>query len=121
MILVVDNDSSFLELASKTLNRDRQVLLASNAEQAFELAKQVGLSVVLIDLDMKGKAGLLLIQQLRETLPDLAIIAISTTLNNSTLLEEAQKLGIAEILQKPITPEWKPVVERVRATVRRAG
>ena len=114
MILVVDDDFSLLELASNILNRDRQVFLATDAKQAFELAKRLGFSVVLIDLDLKGKAGLLLIQQLRESFPDLAIIAISGTLSGHEL-ETARSLGIVDVLQKPVTRDWKPVVERVRA------
>jgi len=64
MILVVDQDISFLELASKILNRDRQVFLAFDAKQAFQLAQHLGFSVALIDLDLKGKDGHSLIQQL---------------------------------------------------------
>ena len=115
MILVVDDDLSFLELASKILNRDRQVFLAFDARQAFQLAKHLGFSVVLVDLDLKGKDGLLLIQRLREHFPELPIIAISGVLSEQTL-EQAKELGVVEVLHKPITPEWKPVVERVRAT-----
>lgn len=35
MILVVDHDPEVLEKAREFLNRDRQVFLASTAEQAF--------------------------------------------------------------------------------------
>ena len=115
MILVVDNDVSFLELASKILNRDRQVFLAFDAQQAFQLAEHLGFSVALIDLDLKGKNGLSLIQKLRESFPDLPIIAISSVLSGREL-EDAMELGVVEVLHKPITPDWKPVVERIRAT-----
>jgi len=114
MILVVDDDFSFLELASKLLNRDRQVFLATDAKQAFELAKHLGFSVALVDLDLKGKEGLSLIQRLRESFPEISIIAINTTLTGGEL-DAARKLGVAEVLQKPITPAWKPLVERLRA------
>jgi two-component system response regulator PilR (NtrC family) len=114
MILVVDDDVSFLELASKILNRDRQVFLAFDAKQAFQLAEHLGFSVALVDLDLKGKDGLSLIQRLRENFPDLAIIAISSVLSGHEL-ERARELGVIEVLHKPITPEWKPVVERIRA------
>jgi CheY-like chemotaxis protein len=114
MILVVDDDLSFLELASKILNRDRQVFLASDPQQAFQLAEHLGFSVALVDLDLKGKDGLSLIQQLTETFPDLPIIAISSVLSGREL-EDAKELGAVEILHKPITPDWKSVVERVRA------
>ena len=114
MILVVDDDVSFLELASKILNRTRQVFLAVDAQQAFHLAKDLGFSVALVDLDLKGKDGLSLIRSLRENFPDLPIIAISTVLSEREL-QKAKELGAVEVLHKPITPDWKPVVERVRA------
>src|SRR5579859_6228236 len=99
MILVVDDDLSFLELVSKTLNRDRQVFLASDPRQAFELAERLGFSVALVDLDLKGKSGLSLIQKLRENLPDLPIIAISSVLSGPEL-EDAKELGVVEVLHK---------------------
>jgi len=118
MILVVDDDVSFLELASNILNKDRQVFLAFDPQQAFQLAKHVGFSVALVDLDLKGKDGLSLIQKLRQTFPDLPIIAISSVLSGREL-DDARELGAVEVLHKPITPDWKPVVERIRATRRR--
>ena len=118
MILVADNDISFLELASKILNRDRQVFLAFDAQQAFQLAKNLGFSVALVDLDLKGSDGLSLIQKLRENFPELPIIAISSVLTG-TELDDAKELGVVDVLQKPITPDWKPIVERIRASRRR--
>ena len=113
MILVVDGDISFLELASKILNRDRQVFLAFNPQQAFQLAKNLGFSVALVDLDLKGKNGLSLIQSLRENFPELPVIAVSSMLSDS-MVEDAKELGVVDVLQKPITPGWKPVVEQAR-------
>jgi CheY-like chemotaxis protein len=118
MILVADNDISFLELASKILNRDRQVFLAFDAQQAFQLAKNLGFSVALVDLDLKGSDGLSLIPKLRENFPELPIIAISSVLTG-TELDDAKELGVVDVLQKPITPDWKPIVERIRASRRR--
>lgn len=40
MILVVEDDVSFLEQAQEILNRTRQVFLASDAERAVELARR---------------------------------------------------------------------------------
>jgi DNA-binding response OmpR family regulator len=114
MILVADDDASFLELAGNILNRDRQVFLALDAQQAFRLAQQLGFSVALIDLNLKGSDGLSLIQKLRESFPGLPIIAISSVLSGQEL-EHAIELGVVEVLHKPITPDWKPIVERIRA------
>jgi two-component system response regulator (stage 0 sporulation protein F) len=118
MILVVDDDVSFLELASKILNRDRQVFLAFDPKQALQLAEHLGFSVVLVDLDLKGKEGLALIQKLREKFPELPIIAISSVIGGQEL-QAAKRLGVTEVLHKPISADWKPVVERVRESKKR--
>ena len=113
MILVVDHDPEALEKAREILNCDRQVFLASTAEQAFEMVQRLGFSVVLVDLDLPGD-GYSLIQKLHDANPELLIIAISGALKAS-VLEATKEMGVVEVLNKPITPAWKPVVERIRA------
>ena len=114
MILVVDDDPSFLHKAQEILNRTRQVFLASTSKQAYALAQDLGFSVVLVDLDLKRDDGIALIRKIRENVPGLPIIAIAEKQQQATA-DLVQELGVAEVLTKPITPEWKPVVERVRA------
>ncbi len=117
MILVVDHDPNVLEQAQKILNRERQVFLASTAAQALDLVQRLGFSVVLVDLDLPGD-GYALIQKLHDYHPDLLIIAVKGAVKAS-VQQAAKHLGIVEYLEKPITPAWKPVVERIRA--KRAG
>jgi CheY-like chemotaxis protein len=118
MILVVDNDPTVLDQAQQILNRERQVFLALDATRALELSGNLGFSVALVDLDLPGGAWFDLIRTLRRNVPDLQIIAVTNEVQNLSP-EDAQKLGVVAVLKKPITPEWKPVVERVRAS--RAG
>jgi len=119
MILVVDRDPEVLEQARQILNRDRQVFLASTATQALEMVERLGFSVVLVDLDLPGDA-VELIQRMHDTHPDILIVAISGAVRAS--MDGAIKPpGVVEILPKPITPEWKPVVERVRAKYYESG
>ena len=114
MILVVDNDPAVLDQAQQILNRERQVFLAPNVTRALDLAGNLGFSVALVDLDLPGGAGFDLIRTLRRSVPDLQIIAVTNAIH-SLSEEDAQKLGVVEVLRKPITPNWKPVVERIRA------
>ncbi len=118
MILVVDDDPTVLDQAQQILNRERQVFLALDAARALELSGNLGFSVALVDLDLPGGAGFDLIKTLRRSVPDLQIIAITNAIY-SLSAEDAQKLGVVEVLKKPITPDWKPIVERIRA--RRVG
>lgn len=117
MILVVDHDPEVLEQAQKILNRDRQVFLASTASQALEMVQRLGFSVVLVDLELPGD-GCALIKKLHDANPELLIIAIKGAMKAS-VQKATDGLGIVEYLEKPITPAWKPVVERIRA--RRVG
>jgi len=114
MILVVDDDPTALHQAQQILNRERQVFLAEDATRALELAGNLGFSVALVDLDLPEGAGFDLIRTLRRSVPDLQIIAVTNAIS-SLSSEDAQKLGNVEVLRKPITPAWKPVVERIRA------
>jgi DNA-binding NtrC family response regulator len=119
MILVVDHDPEVLEQAQKILNRNRQVFLASTAAKALEMVNRLGFSVVLVDLELPGD-GYALIQALHDQNPELLIIGIRGALKTS-MQKATEKLPIVEFLQKPITPAWKPVVERIRARSPRAS
>jgi DNA-binding response OmpR family regulator len=99
MILVVDDDLAFLEKAREILNRDRQVFLASDAKHAFRLAEDLGFSVVLVDLDLRGENGFELIREMRDRFPDLPVIAISGVFPTD-VLEGAKVLGAIEVLHK---------------------
>jgi len=114
MILVVDDDPMFLEKAQRILNRDRRVFLATTSKRAYALAQDLGFSVVLVDLDLHGDDGVALIRKIQENVPGLPVIAIAEN-QEQAAVDLARELGVAEVLQKPITPDWKPVVERVRA------
>ena len=113
MILVVDHDATVLEKAREVLNRDRQVLLTSDPKRALDMVQQLAVKVVLVDVDIPDQ-GVGLIRELHQVVPDVCIIATSSA-EQISLPKEAENLGVVEVLNKPITPEWKPVVERVRA------
>jgi CheY-like chemotaxis protein len=106
VILVVDDDPAVLEQARALLNQNRKVLLASDMDRLC-------VSVVLIDLSLNGKEGLTLIRRVHEILPDLPIIAICGDVQGA-LAEALRALGVVEFLNKPVVPEWKVVVERIR-------
>lgn len=116
MILIVGKDRAILDKAKEVLNRTRQVFLASDSTHAIELARTLNFSVTLVDLDIGAARGVQFIHKLHEQFPDLPIIAIAaTSVSRKYLLESLGQSGVVEVLQKPITADWKPVVEKVRA------
>jgi len=115
MLLIVDDDPSFLEKAQQLLNSGRGVFLARNAQQAKELIGSVGqaFSVVLVDLDLPGQDGFSLIGEMRAAFPDLPVIAMSGVCKGD-VLESAKLVGAADALSKPINPEWELALARAR-------
>src|SRR5690349_9737541 len=99
MILIVDNDPTFLLKAQEILNRERRVFLASNSRKAYKLAQDLGFSVVLVDLDFKDDDGTAVSRKIHESMPRLPIIAIADNLQEATL-ELAKELGVVELLSK---------------------
>jgi CheY-like chemotaxis protein len=117
MLLIVDDDPTFLERAQELLPYEgRGIFFAGNAEHAKELMGTVGdgFSVVMIDLDLPGQDGFSLISEMRRQFPDLPVIAISGVFQKH-VLESAKLLGAADTLSKPIGPEWTTTLQRVRA------
>lgn len=76
----MDDPTTLLELATEILNGDRQIFLAYDAPQAFQLMRHLGGTVALVDLDLKGREGLSFLRKLRQGFPDLPVIAISSVL-----------------------------------------
>ena len=114
VILIVDHDPEVLDKAREILNRDRHVLAASSAEQALAMVQRFGFSVVLVDLELPDDA-LALIRKLHEANPDLPIVAVSAG-QQAEIPVATKTLGVVEVLPKPISPDCKLEVERVRAS-----
>jgi|SRR4051812_11342432 CheY-like chemotaxis protein len=117
MLLLVDDDPTFLEKAEELLRSEsRGIFFAANAQQAKDLIDTIGagFSLVMIDLDLPGQDGFSLISEVRRHFPDLPVIAISGVFQKH-VLESALLVGAAAALQKPIAPDWKDAISRVRA------
>ncbi|HEX4134489.1 MAG TPA: response regulator [Bryobacteraceae bacterium] len=114
MILIVDSDPEIIERAREILNHDRHVLAVSSVKHALAMVRRLGFSVVLVDLELPDDP-LTLIQELHATNPDIAIIGITAAVHPE-IPAGSKSLGVTEILRKPISLAWKPVVERVLAS-----
>uniref|UniRef100_Q01ZS8 Response regulator receiver protein n=1 Tax=Solibacter usitatus (strain Ellin6076) TaxID=234267 RepID=Q01ZS8_SOLUE len=115
MILLVDDDSSFLQKARALFTDEWQVFFATNAKQALALAEDLEFNVVLVDLVLGTENGYELIGELHRRFPGLPIVAMSGVVKDD-LLKVAKAFGATESLAKPITPEWKTIVDHLRHT-----
>lgn len=112
MILLVDDDQQFCEELTRVLQRERPALIAKNGGQALGLLKVIEFRVAIVDLNLPDQNGFELIQSIHAEFPDLPIVAISGVCSGS-VLESAREFGAVEVLPKPVTSEWRAVVERL--------
>ncbi|MBF0496524.1 MAG: response regulator [Deltaproteobacteria bacterium] len=104
-ILVVDDDESLREMLCLSLRRAGfDVIEASDGNQATKLIKRESVDLVITDIIMPDKEGIQLIIELRETKPEIKIIAMSGggVVLSELYLDMAKRLGADRIIAKPV-------------------
>jgi CheY-like chemotaxis protein len=82
-----------------------EVVLAADGLEGMRQYHSTPVDLALVDLFMPNREGLETIKELKHESPDFPIIAISGDSMALPLLSVAQRLGAAEVLQKPFLPE----------------
>jgi len=82
-----------------------EVVLAADGSEGMRQYHSTPVDLALVDLFMPNREGLETIKELRQQAPDFPIIAMSGDSCALPLLSIAQRLGAAEVLQKPFLPE----------------
>src|SRR5262247_4686904 len=103
-VLWVDDESELLE-PHRIFLRDKgfDVEPARNADDAVELVRRRPFNLVLLDEQMPGKRGLDALRELREADPNLAIVMVTKSEEDSTMTE-AIGAALEGYLVKPVTP-----------------
>lgn len=106
-ILAVDDSRSMRRMVSYALRSGGfDVLEAEDGKQAFELAQQESVELVLTDINMPHMDGFTLIEKLRE-LPDYRFVPILTLTTESSEEKKARgkAAGATGWIVKPFNPE----------------
>ena len=103
-ILWVDDEGELLEphrifLRSKGFT----VEWASNADDAVELLRRHSFDIMLLDEQMPGKRGLEAFRDVRELAPNLPVVMVTKSEEDSTL-KEAIGVNVRDYLVKPVNP-----------------
>ncbi len=113
-ILVVDDDqvvgSSFERVLT---NKGYRVDTALSGREAFEKYAGAEFDMVFTDLRMPGQGGLEVARRIKEMNPWLPIVVV-TGYATQEAEEQAREIGVAEFIQKPLTPS---IIEEVAARV----
>ena len=103
-ILVVDDESDVARLIERLLQRaGYRVYLAEDGQEAIRRATEVHPDLITMDILMPGMSGFEVIQRLRDSpkTADIPVVVISVVKDE----EEAQRLAVADWMDKPIDDE----------------
>ena len=116
-LMLVDDNPRFLSAASSFLGEVDNFVLLSTLEggsEAVAKATELQPDVILVDLAMPDIAGLQLIPMLRESIPDIGIVAL-TVHDNPQYQEAALNAGAdAFITKSAILKLLEPTIKEVR-------
>jgi CheY-like chemotaxis protein len=104
--LIVDDEIHIVHVAAiKLRNNGFEVITAGNGEDAFELACNNDIDVVITDFQMPIMTGLELVEKLREHEPTSHLPVIMLTARGFAIDEEQkERLEISACLSKPFSP-----------------
>jgi CheY-like chemotaxis protein len=104
LILVVEDEEHFRNIIGEILELEAyDVSLTGSAIEAVRLCQERALDLVITDLVMPEMNGQELIRSLRQSHPNLPVLAMSGASND--VLREAAELGAVGTLQKPFTQD----------------
>ncbi|MGQ9574645.1 MAG: response regulator [Thermoguttaceae bacterium] len=104
-LLVVDDEEVVCRACRRILSgQGFQVDTSSDVREALSLATEKDYAAVLVDIKMPGMDGLQLVRELRRCKPDLPAIFI-TGFPDIASAVSAVRLGVADYVSKPFSPE----------------
>ncbi len=116
-ILAVDDDYASRLLLKKVLEHDGyQVTICSDGIEAIEILDKQAFDVVVTDLIMESIGGIELLEKIKKTNPEIAVILLTGHASIETAIQ-AVRLGASDYLIKPLNLEELRI--RLRRTIER--
>jgi len=113
-ILIVDDELIMRESLAGWLQRDgHTVQTAPSGEEGLDKLKETHFDIMLVDIKMEGISGLEVLQQVKESDPDVAVVMITAYGSIPTAIE-AMKNGAYDYMLKPFDPnELGVLIEKI--------
>ena len=111
-VLIIDDEPHILNILRETLKANYDCETAASAEEGLEILESNPVSLVISDINMKGKTGLEMVPEILAVAPDTVVIIMSgvQTMENAV---GALRAGAFDFLMKPFD------LRLVEAAVRR--
>ena len=105
MLLVDDNEKFLNSMAQRATLRDYNVLTATNGEQALEIASKQTIHIAVVDQQMPGMEGLVVITKLKAIKPDIKTLLL-TGHGDEKLKKATEALNSAYFDKEDISGFW---------------
>jgi DNA-binding NtrC family response regulator len=113
-ILIVDDEAAMRDACRQVLATEGLRLKeASSGDEALEILRRESFELMILDLKMPGTDGMEILRRARQESPGMVTVVVTGYASVESAVE-AMKLGAADFLPKPFTPDV------LRLTVRRA-
>jgi DNA-binding NtrC family response regulator len=117
--LIVDDDMIVLDSCKRVFEAEGfEVCVVPSADQALKAMKNSMFDILLIDVKMPERDGMYLMRAVKKQWPDVPIVVMSGYATPETIAE-GLRLGAAEFIAKPFTPD--ELLEIVRQVLQKRG
>jgi DNA-binding response OmpR family regulator len=106
-VLLIDDDPVWLRRAAQSLqNAGYSVLEAQDASQALQQADGAELGLIILDLNLAGESGLMLMKFMRRNHPDVPILICTAMDHDDRTIRAMLDMGADQYLHKGNTDEF---------------
>jgi diguanylate cyclase (GGDEF)-like protein len=113
-LLIVDDDVDILNLINLDFKSDYKVYSAFSVVQAMDILKKNEIHIAICDERLKGDSGSELLTVIKDEYPDIVRILISGYKDATAILNAINRASVFKFLMKPLTPEYKDVIDEAR-------
>ncbi len=101
-ILFVDDDESWRKRVTASFaNAGYEVVVAQDASEAMSLSEEEGLGVIVLDLNLNGEDGVILLKFLKRNHPKLPVFIFTGVHHDDESIRKMLALGAEQFLPKP--------------------
>jgi DNA-binding NtrC family response regulator len=112
-VLYVDDEADWRSIVASTLkNVGHDVLTASDATEAMQLSEGAQLGLIILDLNLGGEDGLVLMRFLKRNHPDVPILIYTGLEHDVAAVNRMRMQGAVQYLRKGPMEELTRAVQR---------